>query len=146
MFRRDKGGKVALWLFKEEPANYSYADLERDGSAVWGGVTNALARQNLRKVAVGDRVFFYSTGKEKAVVGEMRVAIGPKADPSSDDPKGVAVEVEPVRALPRPVPLSAIKADDDLAGWDLVRLPRLSVVPVTPEQWRRVEELSRASS
>ena len=137
---------MALWLFKEEPANYSYADLERDGSAVWGGVTNALARQNLRKVAVGDRVFFYSTGKEKAVVGEMRVAIGPKADPSSDDPKGVAVEVEPVKALPRPVPLSAIKADADLAGWDLVRLPRLSVVPVTPEQWRRVEELSRASS
>ena len=64
-----EGGKVAFWLFKEEPANYSYADLERDGSAVWGGVTNALARQHLRTVAVGDRVFYYHTGKEKAVVG-----------------------------------------------------------------------------
>ena len=63
---------MALWLFKEEPTNFSYADLEREGSAVWSGVTNALARQNLRKVSVGDRVFFYHTGKEKAVVGEMR--------------------------------------------------------------------------
>ena len=137
---------MALWLFKEEPANYCYADLERDGAAVWGGVTNALARQNLRKVAVGDRVFFYHTGKEKAVVGEMRVAVGPKADPTSDDAKGVAVDVEPVRALPRPVSLALIKGDAALAGWDLVRLPRLSVVPVTAEQWRRVEELSRLGS
>ena len=137
---------MALWLFKEEPTNYSYADLERDGSAVWSGVTNALARQNLRKVAVGDRVFFYHTGKEKAVVGEMRVVVGPKPDPSSDDVKAVVVEVEPVRTLARPVPLSLIKGDADLSGWDLVRLPRLSVVPVTEEQWRRIEELSRSEN
>ena len=137
---------MALWLFKEEPTNFSYADLERDGSAVWSGVTNALARQHLRKVAVGDRVFFYHTGKEKAVVGEMRVVVGPKPDPSSDDVKAVVVEVEPVRALSRPVPLSVIKGDADLAGWDLVRLPRLSVVPVTEEQWRRIEELSRSEN
>ena len=130
-------------MFKEEPSEYGYADLERDGSAVWAGVTNALARQHLRKVAVGDRVFFYHTGKEKAVVGEMRVLVGPKPDPSSDDVKAVVVEVEPVKALARPVSLSVIKADADLAGWDLVRLPRLSVVPVTEAQWRRVEELSR---
>ena len=134
---------MALWLFKEEPTEFGYADLVRDGSAVWAGVTNALARQHLRKVAVGDRVFFYHTGKEKAVVGEMRVIVGPKPDPSSDDVKAVVVEVEPVNALSRPVTLSVIKADADLAGWDLVRLPRLSVVPVTEEQWRRVEELSR---
>ena len=134
---------MALWLFKEEPTEYAYADLERDGSAVWSGVTNALARQNLRKITVGDRVFFYHTGKEKAVVGEMRVVVGPKPDSSSDDAKAVVVEVEPVRALPRPVTLSAIKADADLADWELVRLPRLSVVPVSEDQWRRVEELSR---
>ena len=134
---------MALWLFKEEPTEYAYADLERDGSAVWSGVTNALARQNLRKITVGDRVFFYHTGKEKAVVGEMRVVVGPKPDSSSDDAKAVVVEVVPVRALPRPVTLSAIKADADLADWELVRLPRLSVVPVSEDQWRRVEELSR---
>ena len=133
-------------MFKEEPTNFSYADLERDGSAVWSGVMNALARQNLRKVAVGDRVFFYHTGKVKSVVGEMRVVVGPKPDPSSDDAKAVVVEVEPVRALSRPVPLSLIKGDADLAGWDLVRLPRLSVVPVTEEQWRRIEELSRSEN
>ena len=137
---------MALWLFKEEPTAFSYADLERDGSAVWSGVTNALARQHLRKVAVGDRVFFYHTGKEKSVVGEMRVVVGPKQDPSSDDAKAVVVEVEPVRALSRPVPLSLIKGEADLAGWDLVRLPRLSVVPVTEEQWRRIEELSRSEN
>ena len=135
---------MALWLFKEEPTNYAYADLERDGSAVWSGVTNALARQNLRKIAVGDRVFFYHTGKEKAVVGEMRVSVGPKPDPASDDAKAVVVEVEPVRSLSRPVTLAIIKADADLADWELVRLPRLSVVPVTEEQWKRVEELSRS--
>ena len=137
---------MALWLFKEEPTNFGYADLERDGSAVWSGVKNALARQHLRKVAVGDRVFFYHTGKEKAVVGEMRVVVGPKPDPSSDDAKAVVVVVEPVRALSCPVPLSQIKGDADLAGWDLVRLPRLSVVPVTEEQWRRIEELSRSEN
>jgi predicted RNA-binding protein with PUA-like domain len=136
---------VAGWLFKEEPEHYAYADLERDGRTVWDGVTNNLARQHLRQVRVGDRVFFYQTGKVKAVVGEMRVTAGPRPDPASDDPKAVVVEVEPVRALGRPVSLAVVKQDALLAGWDLVRLPRLSVLPVSEEQWRRVEELGRAA-
>jgi len=135
---------VALWLFKEEPTTYAFADLVKDGRAVWSGVSNALARRHLRAAAVGDRVFFYHTGKEKAVVGEMRVVAGPMADPAGDDDKAVVVEVEPVRALPRAVGLACIKQDPILASWDLVRLPRLSVVPVTPEQWTRVEELGRS--
>ena len=133
---------MARWLFKEEPDHFSFADLERDGRTVWDGVTNNLARQHLRQVREGDRVFFYHTGKVKAVVGEMRVVSGPAADPASDDPKSVVVEVVPVRALKKPVTLAQIK-EAGLADWDLVRLPRLSVVPVTDAQWQRVEELGR---
>jgi predicted RNA-binding protein with PUA-like domain len=135
---------LARWLFKEEPNHYSFADLVRDKKAVWDGVSNALARQHLRQVRVGDRAFFYHTGKEKAIVGEMRIVGGPAPQPGSDDPKSVVVEVEPVRALKRAVTLAEIKDDELLADWDLVRLPRLSVMPVTVAQWRRVEELGRA--
>jgi len=137
---------VGLWLFKEEPEHYSYRDLERDKQAVWDGVSNALARQHLRQVEVGDRVFFYHTGKEKAIVGEMRVVGGPRPDANEDDPKAVVVEVEPVRALARAVSLAEIKDDPLLASWELVRLPRLSVMPVSDAQWRRVEELARTEA
>ena len=134
---------MAYWLFKEEPDHYSFADLQRDKRTVWSGVNNNLARQNLRKIQAGDRVFFYHTGDEKAVVGEMKVAKGPYRNPDGDDEKAVVVDVEAVRQLPHPVTLSQIKADSALAGWELARLPRLSIVPVTEAQWRRVEELSR---
>jgi predicted RNA-binding protein with PUA-like domain len=134
---------MAHWLFKEEPDHYSYSDLERDGATLWDGVTNNLARQNLRNVRKGDRIFYYHTGKEKAVVAEMRAESDAQADPQGDDPKAVLVKVQPVRRLQHPVSLGRIKADTELAGWDLVRLPRLSVMPVSAEQWRRVEELSR---
>jgi predicted RNA-binding protein with PUA-like domain len=135
---------MALWLFKEEPEHYCFADLQRDGSTVWDGVSNALARQHLRNVKRGDRVLLYHTGKEKAVVGVMRVVGGPQADPTDAEPKAVAVEVAPVRLLHRPVPLAAIKADKLFKGWELVRLPRLSVMPVSEAQWQRIEELSQA--
>jgi predicted RNA-binding protein with PUA-like domain len=135
--------KPALWLFKEEPDHYSYADLERDCQTLWDGVSNNLARQNLRKVSRGDRVLYYHTGKEKAVVGEMEVLSNSLPDPTADDPRGVAVKVRPVRRLQQPVSLERIKNDPQLAGWDLVRLPRLSVMPVSESQWRRVEELGK---
>lgn len=134
---------MALWLFKEEPDHYSFADLQRDGSTWWDGVTNNLARQYLQKVSPGDRVLYYHTGKEKAVVGEMVVVRGPQPEAGSGDPKSVAVEVKAKRALPRPVTLATLKADPLLVDWELVRLPRLSVMPVTADQWRRVEELGQ---
>jgi predicted RNA-binding protein with PUA-like domain len=136
------GRSMALWLFKEEPDHYSFADLEHDGHAVWDGISNNLALQNLRKVRPGDRVLFYHTGKEKAVIGEMRVAAGPRPD-LEGTPKQVVVEVEPVRRLPRPVTLAEIKEDPQLEGWELLRISRLSVVPVTKTQWKRVLELSK---
>ena len=140
MAKTDKNG---YWLFKQEPECYSYADLERDGQTVWDGITNSLAQRNLRQVRAGDRVLLYHTGKEKAVVGQMRVTGDPRPDPGGDDPRAVVVEVAPVRAWKRPVPLAKIKEDPLLADWELVRLPRLSVMPVTDEQWRRVEEMGR---
>ncbi len=133
---------MGLWLFKEEPTHYSFVQLQREGRTIWDGVRNALARQNLRQVRKGDRVFFYHTGKEKAIVGEMRVVRDPWTNPRAGDPKEVLVEVEAVRLLPHPVSLARIKDDPLLADWDLVRLPRLSVMPVRAEQWRRIEELS----
>jgi predicted RNA-binding protein with PUA-like domain len=135
---------MPYWLFKEEPSHYSYSDLEQDQTTLWEGVRNNLARQHLRRVRRGDRILYYHTGKEKAVVGEMRAVSDALPDSDSDDPKAVVVEVRAVRRLQYPVSLGRIKEDALLADWDLVRLPRLSVMPVTQDQWRRVEELSES--
>jgi predicted RNA-binding protein with PUA-like domain len=134
---------MARWLFKVEPGCYSFADLERDRTTLWDGVTNALARKHLRQVQPGDRIWFYHTGDEKAVVGFMEAVTGPQSDPNDDDPKAVVVEVKPVKRLKNSVPLARIKDDPLLADWELVRLPRLSVMPVSEAQWRRVEELAK---
>src|SRR5262249_12032323 len=123
------------------PEHYSFADLERDGTTLWDGVTNALARQNLRTVRKDDRILYYHTGKEKAVVGEMVAMSDASADPNDADPKAVVVKVKPVRRL-HPVPLSRIKKDSALADWELVRFSRLSVMPVTAKQWQRVLDMS----
>jgi predicted RNA-binding protein with PUA-like domain len=137
---------VATWLFKEEPDHYNYADLERDGKTLWDGITNAQARQNLRKVRKGDRILYYHTGKEKAVVAEMEASADAGPDPKDSDPKAVVVPVKPVRRLARPVTLSEIKDEPALADWDLVRNSRLSVMPVSKEQWQRVMMLSNQKS
>jgi predicted RNA-binding protein with PUA-like domain len=133
---------MASWLFKEEPDHYSYADLEHDGTTLWDGVTNALARQNLRKVRKGDRILFYHTGKEKAVVGEMIALANAGADPNDADPKAVMVKVKPVRKLPCAVSLKRIKAEPGLANWELVRNSRLSVMAVSNVQWRQIQAMS----
>jgi predicted RNA-binding protein with PUA-like domain len=134
------------WLFKEEPEHYTFADLERDGQAVWSGVTNNLARKYLRQVQKGDRVLYYHTGKERAIVGEMRVVEGPGPDPESDDPKAVVVTVKAVKPWPHPVSLERIKQEPALASWELVRISRLSVMPVTAEQWAKLEEMGAKAS
>jgi predicted RNA-binding protein with PUA-like domain len=134
---------MPYWLFKEEPDHYCYADLERDGTTVWDGVSNNLARQHLRQVRRGDRILFYHTGREKAVVGEMQAVSDARPAPTGEDAKAVVVKVKAVRRLQQSVSLKAVKQDAELADWDLVRLPRLSVLPVTERQWQRIEELSR---
>jgi predicted RNA-binding protein with PUA-like domain len=107
-------------------------------------VANNLARKHLRQIRRGDRIFFYHTGDQKAVVGEMRAISGPEADPTSSDENGVAVQVKATRALAKPVTLAQIKAERKLKTCDLVRISRLSVVPLTQVQWERIEELSRS--
>ena len=140
-----KRQKLGGWLFKEEPSCYNYALLEIDGETVWAGVKNALARQHLRRLQVGDRVIYYHTGKEKAIVGEMRVVSPPTPDPNSDDPKSVIVKVAAVARWEPAVTLAQIKADPLFADWELLRISRLSVMPVSAEQWRRLEEMCRTN-
>jgi predicted RNA-binding protein with PUA-like domain len=131
------------WLFKEEPTHYSYDDLVRDGRTSWTGVRNPVAQRHLRSVAKDDRIFFYHTGNEKAVVGVARAAAASYPDPADKDGKLYAVDVVPVRKLKQPVTLAAIKADKSFASFVLTRVPRLSVMPVTDEQWDRIEGMSR---
>src|SRR4029077_15333395 len=137
---------MANWLFKEEPDHYSLEDLFRDKRAVWAGVENNLALKHLRTVKKGDRVLYYHTGKERAVVGVMEVAKGPYRDPTRDDARFVVVDVKPVRRLDRPVSLAEIKAHPKFADFALVRISRLSVMPVTDEQWAEIQRLSKQAS
>ena len=131
------------WLVKEEPSSYSFADLQRDGRTVWAGVRNALAQQHLRAMKPGDRVFYYHTGREKAVVGIATVATGPRPDPADATGKLQMVELAPVQRLKAPVTLAAIKADPTFADFALVRISRLSVMPVTDLEWAAIEAMSR---
>lgn len=136
---------MAKWLFKTEPGDYSYADLEHDGRTRWDGVKNNWALKNLREARAGDRILIYHTGKEKAVVGEAEVVSDPYPDPQEDDSRWVVVDVEPVRALSRPVTLAEIKADSTFADFGLVRFSRLAVIEVPPELWKRLSEMAESN-
>jgi predicted RNA-binding protein with PUA-like domain len=124
------------WVLKTEPSEYGFADLVRDRRTRWEGVSNPVALKHLRSMLEGDDALIYHTGNEKAVVGLARVASAPYPDPKN--PKLVVVDVEPVKPLPRTVPLAEIKAETAFAELGLVRVPRLSVVPVEPAQWKRL--------
>jgi predicted RNA-binding protein with PUA-like domain len=131
------------WLVKEEPENYSFAQLQADGKTVWAGVKNPVAQRHLRTMKKGDRVFFYHTGKEKAVVGTATVAV--EAYPDPKHASLVVVELAAGKPLKRPVTLAEIKADKRFAAMPLVRIPRLSVQPVTDEEWDLIESMSTFS-
>jgi predicted RNA-binding protein with PUA-like domain len=132
------------WLVKEEPSHYSYDDLARDGRTSWTGVRNPLAQKHLRGIRKGDSIFFYHTGSEKAVVGIARAAGDAYPDPADKTGKLYAVDVEPVTKLRSPVTLASIKADKAFASFPLVRMSRLSVMPVTDVEWKRIERMSGA--
>jgi predicted RNA-binding protein with PUA-like domain len=132
-----------MWLLKTEPDDYSYDDLERAGEARWDGVTNPVALRHLRAMQPGDRVLVYHTGGERAVVGQAEVVRAAYPDPGDGDPRHVVVDVAARGRLARPVPLAEIKALDVFAESPLVRQGRLSVVPLTGEQWRAIEKRSR---
>jgi predicted RNA-binding protein with PUA-like domain len=132
------------WLFKEEPTHYSYDDLARDGKTSWTGVRNPVAQKHLRTVKRGDRIFFYHTGDQKAVVGISRAAGNAYPDPADKSGKLFAVDVEPVKKLKTPVTLAAIKADARFASFVLTRVPRLSVMPVSADEWDAIVEMSQS--
>lgn len=123
---------MATWLLKTEPGEYGFADLMRDKRTVWGGVTSALALKYIRAMRKGDAAFIYHTGAEKQIVGLADVASDPYPDPKAGNAKIVVIDIAPVRPFDWPVPLSAIKADKRFKDFPLVRMGRLSVMPVPP--------------
>ena len=133
-----------MWLVKTEPGEFGYADLERDGGAVWDGVSNPVALRNLREMREGDQVLVYHTGAEKAVVGVAEVARDAYPDPRSKNPRLVVVDLKPRQRLTRPVTLAEIKASAVFQDSPLVRQGRLSVVPISAEQWKEIELLARS--
>jgi predicted RNA-binding protein with PUA-like domain len=134
---------MAQWLMKEEPEHYSYDQLERDRTTVWAGVKNPLAQKHLRSIRKGDRIFYYHTGKQKAVVAIARAAGDAYPDPGDRSGKAFVVDVVPEKRLDRPVTLAEIKADKAFASFALVRMSRLSVMPVSDAEWARIEKISR---
>ncbi|HEY9219271.1 MAG TPA: EVE domain-containing protein [Phenylobacterium sp.] len=135
---------MARWLLKSEPNTYSYADLERDGRAVWDGVRNNAAALHLKAMKEGEEALFYHSGADKAVVGMARISRA--AFPDASDPAGrfVAVEVEPVRPLPEPVSLAQLKAEAALSEMVMLRQGRLSVSPVSEAEWTAIQKLAGA--
>ena len=131
------------WVLKTEPSEYGFPDLVRERRTRWEGVSNPVALKHLSSMLEGDEALIYHTGNEKALVGRARIASAPYPDPS--DPKLVVVDVEAGQPLPRAVPLAAIKADPAFAELGLVRVPRLSVVPVEPGQWERLLAMARGT-
>ena len=123
-----------MFLVKEEPENYSFDAFVTDGGTRWSGVKNPLAQKHLRSIQKGDEVFYYHTGKEKAVVGIAKATGNAYPDPADKTGKAFVVDLKPVRKLPRPVTLAEIKADKRFADFALVRMSRLSVMPVTDQQ------------
>ena len=134
---------VMPFLMKEEPTNYSYDAFAKDRGTTWTGVKNPLAQKHLRSMRRGDRVFYYHTGKEKAVVAIAKAASDAYPDPADTTGKAYVVDIVPVAALARPVTLAEIKAVPDFASFPLTRMPRLSVMPVTDAEWHRIEKMSR---
>jgi predicted RNA-binding protein with PUA-like domain len=132
----------AKWLFKSDPEHYSFADLQRDGRTVWDGVSNNLALKHLRSARGGDLVLIYHTGSEKALVGIAEVTGDPYPDPKQSDARLVVVDIKFLQALPQTVSLAEIKQDASLRDFDLVRLPRLSVMPVSDVQWKALTKLA----
>ena len=134
---------MAFWLVKSEPSKYSWDQFVKDKKTFWDGVRNYAARNNLRAMKKGDQVFFYHSNEGMEIVGIAQVVKEAYQDPTTDDANWVVVDLKPVHAFKRPVPLAEIKSDMRLQNMALVRLGRLSVQPVTDEEWKTVLEMGK---
>jgi len=132
----------SLWLVKQEPSSYSWSDFVAEGQTSWTGVRNYTARNNLRKMRIGDEVLYYHSGEEKAVVGIAKVMRTAYQDPTAKEGDWSTVDIAPVKPLRRPVPLREIKADPRLKGIPLVRQSRLSVMPLPDRAFREIVKMS----
>lgn len=132
------------WILKTDADTYPFEQLERERRAVWDGVSNALALKHIRSMAKGDHAFIYHSGEAKALVGLARIVSDPYPDPKAGDPKLAVVDIEAGKRLPRAVTLAAVKADPAFAELGLVRMSRLSVIPVPPDQWQRLLDMAGA--
>ncbi|MBW8873520.1 MAG: EVE domain-containing protein [Acidobacteria bacterium] len=135
---------INYWLFATDPDEYSFGDLERDTATVWDGVTDYVALKNLRDVETDEEALIFHAGTELAIVGIARITSDPYPDPRGSGEDQVAVDVVPERRLERPVLLAEIEDLPEFQDWDLIDDPDLSVVPVTPELWQRIQEVSVA--
>jgi predicted RNA-binding protein with PUA-like domain len=133
---------MAHWLLKTEPDGYAWDDLARDKKTAWSGVANAAALKNIRSMKKGDLALIYHTGDQRCAVGIAEVVSDPYPDPNEPDERRVVVDVKARKKLAHPVTLAEIKADPKFAGWDLIRISRLSVVPVPEEMWNRIAALA----
>lgn len=128
------------WVFLADPEDFGWNELERDGKAVWDGIRNARAQNNLRKTEVGDKVLIYHTAPDKALIGIAKVTSEPKPDAKAAE--RIVVNIQPLKALKRALPLAELKSDEVLAEMSFVKMPRVAVQSITKEQWQRVMELS----
>jgi predicted RNA-binding protein with PUA-like domain len=141
----DTGMARSHWLMKSEPESYSWQQLLEEQSTPWDGVRNYQARNNMREMSVGDAVLFYHSGKSREVVGIMKVTKAAYQDPTTDDDRWLAVDVEPLAELKRPVSLAQIKSEDSLTEILLVRNSRLSVMPLDKAAFSRILKLGATS-
>jgi predicted RNA-binding protein with PUA-like domain len=133
---------VAYWLLKTEPSVYSFDDLVREKKGVWDGVKNALALKYMRSMEKGDLAFIYHSGSVRSIVGIAEIISDPHPDPRQDIPSRIVVNLRPVQRLSHPVTIAAVKLRGELADFPLVRISRLSVMPVTDAQWRSLLTMS----
>ena len=141
-----KPAKNSYWMVKQEPETYSWSDFVKDGRTDWSGVRNYQARNNLREMKTGDRVLFYHSGKDKAVVGLAEVVKSAYPDPTVTDPQWLAVDLKPIRPLSTAVPLAAIRYDKRLSQLPLIRQSQLSVMPLTKEEFDVIVAMGNSKS
>lgn len=137
---------MAYWLMKTEPDEYSYSDLEQEGTTVWNGVKNALALKHLRNMSSGDLVFIYHTGKQRQIIGLAEVVSEPYPDPALNDSKRVVVDIRVIKRIYQPLTLKKIKESNLFKDFDLLRLPRLSVLPVSESYWDLILKLAKTNN
>lgn len=133
---------MAYWLLKTEPSTYGFADLQRDKETRWDGIKNPVALRHLKTAVAGDRALVYHTGDEKAAIGEAEIIKAAYADPKNA--RLTVVDIAAKKALKRPVTLAEMKAEPAFADSPLVSQGRLSFVPITDAQWKRIQELSKS--